>query len=143
MKKNNAIKYILSACILTLFGCDKQKASFTEEIYVIGIDPCTKYNSYNLKGYVIELIKSKDTVLTYNLPVETAQLIQKEEPEFKDAYLFASTYSKNYPLVITYRYAKDNEKKLPLCTANTDISGISKINNKQIIINKEIYGSEN
>lgn len=139
--KKSIIKYLLSVCLLALFwSCQKQKLSdefFTEKAYVIGMDPCTKSNSDGLKGYVIKLTNSKDTVLTYNLPVEMILFIEEENPDFKESHLFTSSYSNNYPLNIVYKRANDDEKKFPLCLANIDISGISKISGKQIVIIKK------
>jgi len=115
-----------------MWGCKKDENGnkvFSEEAYVIGVDPCMS------NGYVLFLSKSKDTVLTYNLPPDFAKRIdEKWTGPLGDGYLFPQKFKGEFKIKISYHFANENEFVYPVCKANIYTGGISKVK-KQIVIN--------
>jgi len=134
---------IISGIIIS-FGCHNEYVNpetqdmtlYTNEVYVIGIDPCTADYPIGLpqKGYVLQIVGSEDTLATYNLPVETARIVDASVSPLENGYLLPAKIRGSFKIRITYRYAEDKEKVYPLCRANIDLSGFSKVNTNQVVI---------
>jgi len=122
---------------MIMWGCEKEKNEnmLTEEAYVIGVHPCTlDYQSAEGKGFVLFLSKSKDTVLTFNLPPEFARKVDEERTGPLDGgYLFPQKHNGEFKIKVSYHFANEEEFIYPVCLANIYTGGISKIE-KQIII---------
>lgn len=135
------VAILLSGFVFSI-GCQRQDVSpekqdgnlLIDEAYIIGVDPCTV--SYPAgapqKGYVLRLIKSQNTVVTYNLPSETARMVDDTITQLEDGYLLPKRDRGSFKIRIKYRYAEGAEKFYPLCMALFDGSGFSKFVNNQV-----------
>ncbi len=136
MKITKVLSLVFLFGVLSNYSCDKQSnTNQAEEVSIIGIDPCTKnYPTGTLnKGYVLQLnSNTKDTVVTYNLPLPIAKQVDPSINKIVNGFLLPQDLV--IKATLSYRYATDQEKVYPVCLSNIDLSGISKVK-KQIVIN--------
>lgn len=124
-------------------GCEEEKPTspnrlqqITEEAYIIGVDPCS-FPVGNLgtvdsrDGFVLRLVESKDTVVTYNLPTGIIATVDSLE----NNYLFSKEMRDSLNLTITYRKTTKEEEYFPLCRSNIPVAEYSSaIGGRQIVV---------
>jgi len=138
IKFRHALLCLCTAGITFFCGCKKDNSNkvYTEDAYVIGVNPCTgaPRDGRPEKGYVVLLSKRMDSVLVCNLPIELVKEVDaRPNLLLEEGCFFSPAIRGNFKRKITYKYASEDEYKIEYCMAIYDMSGISKIN-KQIII---------
>lgn len=145
-----AAKAILFISVLVSFGCSTKDVEpretgdsfYTEEAYVIGVDPCTASSPTGTpnRGYVLSLLHSNKTVVTYNLSPQFSKPVDDSVSNLKsgliDGFLLPAEERSSHFIKISYRYAKEGEKVYPLCPAVYNTSGYAQHNEKQVIVEK-------
>lgn len=138
------ISFIFLFLSLMGAGCEKSedKINLRElDGYIVGFDPCTINHQYRI-GYVIISTDLKDTLITYNLSDNTFKmpasvllnspdtLYKIPEPYFNNGWggMFQASSRYEFKIKGTFRYAKEDEERIHLCTNDLFL------NYKQIII---------
>lgn len=124
-------------------GCEEEKLAnpaileeITEEAYIIGVDPCSFPIGDSgavepLDGFVLRLVESKDTVVTYNLPNGIVEIVHSLE----NNYLFSKEMRESLNLTITYRKTTKEEEYFPLCLANVSVAEYSSaVGGRQVVV---------
>lgn len=123
-----AIVVLLSA--LAIAGCNKEKEELYElDGYIVGYEPCSVNHYYQI-GYIVISADLKDTLMTYSLsdskykmPASilgnSADTLYKiPESYFKNSWgpMFQISSRYDFKIKGKYRYAKDYETPVHLCT---------------------------
>src|SRR5690606_17242634 len=129
--------------IIVMRSCGKEKLTYlgalqetTEEAYVIGVNPCTFPIGHSgtvdsLDGFVLRLVESNDTVVTYNLSKEIVNRVDYLE----NSYLFNKEMRDSLKVRITYIETPQKEKYYPICLANIYTGDYSKaVEDGQVVV---------
>lgn len=138
--------------MVVLFGCEEEnlrnplkeiteeayiiRREITEEAFIIGVDPCSFPYGHSgtvdpLDGFVLRLVESNDTVVTYNLP----EGIVKSVDYLENSYLFRHGMRDSLKLMLTYRQTRMEEKYYPICLANIYTGDFSRaVEDRQVVV---------
>ncbi len=139
MKKACPLFFGLLILILVFNGCHDipscQTCEKFSDCFVIGFDPCTGVanpNGGNV-GFVIRIVPQKDTAVTYNIPSGIYTFPPEYFKNFQYYSFFPDSALEDFPIKIKYRYAKQNERKYPLCRGDI-LTGYFNQDNQIIIL---------
>lgn len=104
------------------------------EAYIVGFDPCTIRNHYDV-GYVLFTTDSKDTLVTYNFPNNIYSIPSEYFANYMSSAYFPQQARYEFKIKISYTKAMDNERVIHDCTTDFFFGDFSKqILHNQIII---------
>lgn len=127
--------------MVVLCGCEVENLrdplqEITEEAYVIGVNPCSFPIGHSgtvdpLDGFVLRLVESNDTAVTYNLP----EGIVKTVHNLENSYLFGQEMGDSLKIILTYRQTPKEEGYYPICPANIYTGDFSRaVEDRQVIV---------
>src|SRR5690606_17341964 len=108
----------------------------TEEAFIIGVDPCSFPYGHSgtvgsQDGFVLSLVESSDTVVTYNLPEGIVESVDYLE----NSYLFRQEMRDSLKLILTYRQTSMEEKYYPICLTNIYTGDFNRaVEDRQVVV---------